>query len=133
MVPLSTLDIVLQAVGAELGLVLIQLAVFVVQLAGMWKVFTKANRAGWKAIIPIYNLYVMLKIGDNAWWWLVLMIVPIVNFYAIYKIHAGVARAFDRGIGFALGLTLLGPIFFPLLGFGNYRHSGPTRSKDAIA
>ena len=34
----------------------------------MWMVFEKADHAGWKAIIPIYDLYVMLRIGENAWW-----------------------------------------------------------------
>lgn len=88
-------------------------------VVGVWATFEKANRAGWTAIIPVYNWYVMLDIGDNAWWWLVGLVVPVVNFYALYKIHAGVARAFGKGIGYGLGLTFLGVIFFPLLGFGD--------------
>jgi hypothetical protein len=94
------------------------------QLAGMWLVFTKANRAGWTAIIPIYNYYMMLKIGDNAWWWLLLAFVPIINIYALYKIHVGVARAFGKGIIWGIGLAFLGFFFFPILGFGDdtYRH-----------
>lgn len=133
MVPLSTVDVALQAGTRGIGGIVIQLAVVLIQLAGMWKVFTEANRAGWEAIIPIYNLYVMLEIGDNDWWWLLLLLVPIVNLYAIYKIHAGVARAFGKGIGFGLGLTFLGPIFFPLLGFGDYRYTDPDRGHGAIA
>ena len=70
------------------------------------------------------NLYVMLKIGNNAWWWLLVLVVPVANIYALYRIHAGVARAFGKGIGFGLGLAFLSPIFFPLLGFGDYQHTG---------
>lgn len=114
----------LQTGDGSLGIVVFQLAIAILQVAGMWKVFTKANRAGWAAIIPIYNLYVMLKIGDNAWWWLPLLIVPVVNLYALYRIHAGVARAFGKGVGFGLGLAFLAPIFFPLVGFGDYRYTG---------
>ncbi|MDS0294895.1 DUF5684 domain-containing protein [Halogeometricum luteum] len=127
MVPLEVSTVPLQGSDTGgIGLLLFQLVLAVIQIAGMWAVFEKAGRAGWKAIIPIYNFYVMLQIGKNAWWWLVLVFVPIVNIYALYKIHAGVARFFGRGIGFGLGLTFLGIIFYPLLGFGDYqpRQSG---------
>ncbi|MEF8781552.1 MAG: DUF5684 domain-containing protein [Haloarculaceae archaeon] len=133
MTAISTADVLLQAGSGEIAVLAIPLLVAILQLAGMWKVFTKANRAGWAAIVPIYNLYVMLKIGDNAWWWLLLLFVPIVNVYAQYKIHAGVARAFGKGIGFGLGLAFLGPIFFPLLGFGGYRYTDPNRGQGSLA
>ena len=118
--PLQSSDII----GAGIGTVvlLFQLALIVIQVTGMWAVFTKAGHAGWKAIIPVYNLYVMLQIGEQAWWWLLLVFVPVVNLYAVYKIHAGVARAFGRGIGFGLGLAFFGILFFPLVGFGDYQY-----------
>lgn len=118
--------------GAAAGIVVVLIALFalvvtVVTLAGMWKTFEKAGKPGWAAIIPIYNLYVMLEIGDNEWWWLLIAVfVPVVNIYAYYKIHAGVAKAFGQGVGFALGLWLLNFVFFPLLGFGDYRYQGTT-------
>jgi hypothetical protein len=103
----------------DLALTVAPIAAFLLYVAGVWATFEKANRAGWKAIIPVYNWYVMLDIGDNTGLWLVGLVVPVVNFYALYKIHAGVARAFGKGIGYGLGLTFLGVIFFPLLGFGD--------------
>lgn len=127
MVPLEVSAVSLQSSGTGgIGLLLFQLLLVAIHIAGMWAVFEKAGRAGWKAIIPIYNFYVMLQIGENAWWWLVLVFIPIINIYALYKIHVGVARFFGRGIGFGLGLAFLGTIFFPLLGFGEYqpRQSG---------
>ncbi len=54
----------------------------------------------------------------------IVLIVPLVNLYALYRIHVGVARAFGKGVGFGLGLTFLAPVFFPLLGFGDYRYTG---------
>jgi hypothetical protein len=123
MVPLEVLAVPLQSSDAgSIVLLLFQLLIAVIQIAGMWMVFEKADHAGWKAIIPIYNLYVMLQIGENAWWWLVLLLVPILNIYVLYKIHAGVARAFGRGIGFGLGLAFLPVLFFPLMGFGDYQY-----------
>lgn len=107
--------------GVGIILLLLYLAVIVAYVAGAWKTFVKADQPGWAAIIPIYNMYIMLEIGDNEWWWLlVILFVPIVNLYGMYKMFAGVSRAFNQGAGFALGLWFLGFIFWPLLGFGDY-------------
>jgi hypothetical protein len=121
----GSITTVLLQESAALIVFLIPLALIVVSIAGMWKTFTKANEPGWAAIIPIYNLYVMLKIGDNEWWWLLVIIfVPIVQIYGTYKMLRGVADAFGQGIGFTLGLWFLGFIFFPMLGFGDYSYQG---------
>jgi hypothetical protein len=118
--PLQSSDIISGTAGTVLFLLLLSLVG--AQLAGRWAVFSKAGHAGWKAVIPVYNLYVMLQIGENGWWWLVLLFVPFVNFYAVYRIHAGVAQSFGRGIGFGLGLAFFGILFFPLMGFGDYQY-----------
>ena len=108
-------------------LLLVGLAVAVAFIAGTWKAFRKAGQPGWAAIIPVYNLYIMLKIGDNEWWWLlVILFVPVVNLYGLYKAFAGVSQAFNQGIGFAFGLWFLSFIFWPLLGFGDYEYQGTT-------
>ncbi|MGQ3412266.1 DUF5684 domain-containing protein [Natrinema versiforme] len=127
---MSYLDIttaVLQQGGGEAGggLTMIIGLLFVVSyIAGAWKTFSKANQPGWAAIIPIYNWYIMFKIGNNEWWWVLVMFVPIVNIYATYKLFAGVSNAFGYGIGFTLGLWFLGFLFFPLLGFGDATYRG---------
>jgi hypothetical protein len=107
--------------SVELALILL---FGLISLAGVWMTFTKANQPGWAALIPFFNIYIMLKIGGNEWWWLLVLFVPIANLYALYKVFSGVARGFGQGIGFALGLWFLGFIFFPLLGFGNYTYQG---------
>jgi ABC-type Na+ efflux pump permease subunit len=95
-----------------------------VAIAGQWLTFKKANQPGWAAIIPFYNVYIMTKIGDNEWWWTLVIFVPIVQIYAIHKISAGVSNAFGQSTGFALGLWILGFIFWPMLGFGDYSYQG---------
>ena len=42
-------------------------------IAGLWMMFEKAGEAGWKAIIPIWNTLVILKIVGRAWWWIILL------------------------------------------------------------
>ena len=106
---------------------LIQLAVVVLIIAGIWKVFTKAGQPGWAAIIPIYNLYILLKIAGRPWWWLLLFLIPPVNLFVAVMVSIDVAKAFGKGIGFGIGLFLLGFIFYPILGFGSdtYHPSAP--------
>lgn len=89
-------------------------------IVGWWKIFTKAGVAGWKSIIPIYNIYVLItKIIGKPWWWLLLLCIPILNLAMTVLINLELAKAFGKGILFALGLTFLGFIFYPILGFGD--------------
>jgi uncharacterized membrane protein YhaH (DUF805 family) len=117
----------LQSNGGGLGGILflvVWLAILVAVIAGTWKAFEKAGQPGWAAIIPIYNVYIMIKIGGNEWWWLILLFVPLINILAILKISIDVAKAFGQGLGFGLGLWLLAFVFWPLLGFGDYEYQG---------
>ncbi|MFB6146553.1 MAG: DUF5684 domain-containing protein [Halobacteriaceae archaeon] len=126
--------VVLQEVGGGPGpaVLVLWLALAVAVVAGTWKTFEKADQPGWAALVPIYNLYVMLDIGDEAWWWLlVILFVPVVNLYGLYRMFRGVADAFGQGLGFALGLWFLGFVFFPLLGFGDYTYQGSPAATDA--
>jgi hypothetical protein len=84
-----------------------------------WKVFTKAGHPGWASIVPIYNLYILTQVAGKEWWWMLLMFIPLVNLIAYIIICLGVATNFGKGAGFAVGLILLGIVFFPILGFGS--------------
>lgn len=111
--------------GAALLIPLIFLAIIVIAIAGMWKTFTKAGQPGWAAIIPIYNVYILLKIaGRPAWWLIVILLIPIVNFLMLILVSIDVAKAFGKGAGFGVGLAILGFIFFPILGFGDAQYHG---------
>src|SRR5208283_4844553 len=55
------------------------LALVVLVVAGMWKAFVKAGQPGWAVLIPIYNMYVLLKAAGKPGWWLLLMLIPIVG------------------------------------------------------
>lgn len=120
------LETVLQSGGPPVEPLLI-LVIAVIQIAGLWKVFTKAGQPGWAALIPIFNVYVMFKIGGNPGWYMLLLLIPFVNLYALFKLADGISKAFGQGIGFTIGLFFLNPIFIPLLGFGNYRYQGAPR------
>jgi len=103
---------------------IIWLLVAILVIAGMWKVFTKAGKPGWAAIIPIYNTIVLLQIAGKPIWWIVLLFIPIVNIVIAVMVMISVAKAFGKGTGFALGLLFLSPIFIPILGFSDAQYTG---------
>jgi hypothetical protein len=105
---------------------IISLAIAVLIIAAMWKVFTKAGQPGWACLIPIYNLYVLCKIAGRPGWWLLLMLIPIVNFIILIILCIDIAKSFGNGVGFGLGLAILGFIFWPILGFGSAQYQGPS-------
>jgi len=105
---------------------IIALLIALLLIVAMWKVFTKAGQPGWASIIPIYNLYIWCKIVGRPWWWIILMLIPFVNFIVCIILCIDLAKSFGKGVGFGLGLALLGIIFFPILGFGSAQYQGPT-------
>ena len=101
------------------------LAIFVLIIASLWKVFTKAGKPGWACIIPIYNIVVLLEIVGKPIWWIILLLIPLVNIVVLIIVYVALARAFGKGVGFALGLIFLGIIFFPILAFGSSTYTKP--------
>ena len=116
-----------QSSGA-LGIVplLFSLAILIVVIAGLWKVFVKAGKPGWASLIPIYNAVVILQIVGRPLWWLILLLIPIVSIVVLFIVAIDMAKSFGKGTGFGVGLALLAPIFYPILGFGDARYLGPS-------
>jgi hypothetical protein len=103
---------------------LIYLAIVVAYVAGFWVTFTKAGQPGWAAIIPFYNLYVLLKVVGRPGWWLILYFIPFLNFVIHIIVMLDLAKSFRQGTGFAIGLIFLPFIFIPILGFGDASYAG---------
>ncbi len=115
--------------GAALAVVLlICLAVGVFVIACWWRLFTKAGKPGWAAIVPIYNVIVMLEIVGRPLWWILLFLLPCVNIIVGIMLMVDLAKAFGKDTGFAIGLIFLGIIFLPILAFGSSRYLGPVAS-----
>ena len=101
------------------------LVVYVVYVIGAWKVFTKADRPGWWSIIPIWNAAVLLQISGRSGWWVLGYVVPLLNLFVQIRWGVEMANSYGRGVGFAIGLILLEPLFLVILGFGGARYLGP--------
>jgi len=112
------------AAGAAFGVIgIVYLAVIVLIVAAMWKIFVKAGKPGWAAIIPIYNLIVLLEIAGRPLWWFLLMLIPLVNLVMFIIVAVDVARKFGKGIGFAIGMLILPFIFYPMLAWGDAQYN----------
>jgi Family of unknown function (DUF5684) len=105
------------------------IAIGLVAAIGMWKTFEKAGQPGWAAIIPIYNLVVMFRLGGQSGWFalaILLNLIPFIGGLAWLGIiiwnHVNISKRFGQGVGFAIGLVLLAPIFWLILGFGSSKY-----------
>lgn len=129
----SSTDTGLVALIAGMGIFawIIGLVVCVLLIVAMWKIFTKAGEAGWKAIIPIYNYIVLLQIVGLHPALVVLALVPFVNFIGApvlaILIAVKLAKAFGKGGGFIAGLILLPYVFYLILGFGKAQYDPSVR------
>lgn len=113
-------DATMQAIlTVYLVFAVIMLVVAVISVVAMWKIFVKANLAGWKSLIPIYNTVCLYKITWGSGWMFLTMFVPLVNFViAIMTMHK-LSKSFGKGVGFTIGLILFQPIFLLILAFGS--------------
>lgn len=127
--------------------IIIASIIAILQVIGLWKILKKANQPGWGALIPVYNQYLLCKIvGISPWWILILCLSPILVFIpiigslaniaaAIYftiLLNVSLARSFGKEDGFAVGLILLAPIFYLILGLGDSKYLGEKPMNDVI-
>ncbi len=97
----------------------IYFALLILFFVSLWKIFSKAGQPGWASIVPVYNLYVILKIAGKPGWWLLLFLVPLVNFIIFVMAMMGMAKNFGKDGLFAVGMILLSFVFYPILAFGD--------------
>jgi hypothetical protein len=110
---------------ASMGImIVVYLAVIVFVVVCYWKIFTKAGKPGWAAIVPIYNIIILLEIVGKPVWWFILMLIPCVNIVIAILITIELAKVFGKSTGFAVGLILLPIVFVPILAFGDAEYQG---------
>lgn len=131
-------------VGATGGFALFMVPVLVfvvITVVGMWKMFEKADKPGWAAIIPIYNLYILLQIAEKPSWWLVFMLASLIPFLGFFVsvafsiiIGIEVAKRFGKSEVFGAILCGLLSIGYLIIGFGpnKYQPLGTSTSADPV-
>jgi hypothetical protein len=95
----------------------ITLPFIILQTIGYWKLFEKAGKPGWAALVPIYNTIIILQIINKPWWWFLLMIIPFFGLiWAVWATNLFV-KSYGKDVAYTIGFILLPFIFVPLLGF----------------
>lgn len=105
------------------------LAFIIIYIVAWWKVYEKAGQPGWAAIIPFYNLYVLMQIAGRPGWWFILYLIPLVNIVVSLLVAIDLGKSFGKDTVFSvLLLWLMLPwawIGYLMLGFGDATYSGP--------
>jgi hypothetical protein len=142
---------ILLAGSILVGVILLIVVWYVLQVIAYWKIFTKAGIEGWKSLIPFYNTYYEYKLSwktEVYWPWLACMVVTILLalfgdsvsaaasasltglcqtaafILGIIQSHK-LSKSFGHGVGFTIGLIILNPIFKLILAFGSNEYQGP--------
>lgn len=110
--------------GIPVFLSLIILAVCLLIIVAFWIIFQRAGQAGWKSLIPFYNMYVLMEIAGKPGWWMFLLFIPLVGVVILLLAMLALARKFRRSELFGVGLFLLPMFFFPVLAFGGSEYEG---------
>ncbi|MDR1876544.1 MAG: DUF5684 domain-containing protein [Flavobacteriaceae bacterium] len=99
---------------------LIYLAIVVATVVSLWKLYEKAGQEGWKSIIPIYGIYVLVVdiVKRPVLWVILSLFIPI----AFIVIAIDLAVKFGKSKGFGIGIFFLPFIFIPLLAFSDAKY-----------
>lgn len=72
------------------------LLIQVIHFLGTWKLYQKAGRQAWEALVPVYNAIILMKIINRPKWWAILLFIPVVNLVMFPVIWVETARSFGR-------------------------------------
>jgi signal peptidase I len=114
-----------------IGVYIIAFPLLVLAAIGYWKLFVKAGRPGWEAIIPIYATYVMLKLSGRPAWWIIWIFIPGINFIVSIGIFIDFIKSYGKfNFSQLLAGSILPFVYLPKWGFDkNVQYLGPSATK----
>lgn len=101
---------------------------YVIVAIALWRVFTKAGYAGILAIIPIVNIFILVKVAGYSAWMGLLYLIPIVNIVFAIFVALRTGERFGKGAMFSIFLLwLFSVIGYLIIGFGSARYTRQNR------
>jgi len=116
-------------------LFVVLIPILVLYYVGLWKLFKKAGKNGWEAIIPFYGSWVLVEISGLNWWYFLLIIAnsisvtlesgsfelvfSIANLVGSFFCYYNIAKKLHKDVGFAVLMTLFPGVMIPLVGLSN--------------
>ena len=101
----------------EVALVLFLVSNIVLFAVFFWKVFQKGGLAGWKCLVPFYNLYCLTVIARLPWWYFLLMLIPWVGGFIFIYVYYKITQNFWKVIVFFLCFFFLCFFFLKFIFF----------------
>lgn len=125
--------------GVFLGILLvaflIALVAVILMIIATWKIYKKAGKPGWAALVPFYKEYVLAEITwGNGWFFLITFaaVIPVIGGISVIVFtiltYIKLAKSFGKDGGFAVGLIFLNPVFIAILGFDKSQYLGVDRN-----
>ena len=118
------------AYGDSSGFIIISLSIILIIFSCIcwYKIFEKMGIEGWKAFIPVYDVYLMCEylIGAQKGWMCILTFIPIVGTIFTLYLYFKLCQSFGYGLMFLIGFLVLNPIFIGVLGLGDCYYSDMT-------
>ena len=114
-------------------------------LVAGWRIFLKAGKPGWYAVVPLLNTYQRFDIAWEGMFGVGVIVLTVIAVYlsgldisprwvdfaataaallevqGLYKL----SRSFGHGFWFFVGLVFAHPVFLLILAFGESRYHGP--------
>ncbi len=112
------------AAGMGVGMMIVMLVIYVFWAYCMARIAVKLGMPFGKsfiwAIIPIANVFLILKLGEKPMWWFILLLIPIVNLIMMILIWIGIVERLGKpawwGVCIAI-VPILNLILFLMLAF----------------
>jgi len=99
-------------------LYLVAALVLVSTLAGLYRLFEKAGRRGWEALVPVYSFFIILKLSGRPLWWLIWLFVPFLNVFIGVTVYISFVKSYGKfSVLRQAAAIFLGFIFLPKWGF----------------
>ncbi len=102
-------------------LLVVLLVLALVPLAGLYRLFEKAGRKGWEALIPFYNFYVATEIVGRPRYTVALLLIPIVDAFIVASVLIELCRSFGKDrLRDAFFVLVFPYVYLPYLGFNDH-------------
>lgn len=125
-----------------LGLIIIMIffIFLVLYIIGRWKLYQKAGKNGWEAIIPFYNDWIYVEISGLNWWWFLLvmattisslydslysddifisLITSLISLFALFVCNYNISKKLHKDTAFAILMTIFPFILIPMIGLSD--------------
>ncbi|MFZ9044989.1 MAG: signal peptidase I [Cyclobacteriaceae bacterium] len=104
------------------------------QAVAYYKFFEKAEEPSWIGFVPFYNYYVHMKIIGRPTWWVLLLFVPVINFFVALTIHLDLLKSFGKYTYFdqAFGV-ILAPAYMLYVAYGPTKYEGKATEMPKVA